>query len=296
MKFYPWLICLIISIGTVFLYPIVLSEITGLNYPGSMGEFGDMYGLLNPIISTLAFFGVLYSLYMQQKQLKLQREDLINQREELELQRAEMVKQREVCEAQTKQFEAQVRLAEVDQKIDEFYRKLSIVIQLSEGITHSRTREKGGVFIERITETGVRAVREIHMGILQQLYNIAENGIAMDTGCHYFVPKYENVACWSESVIDIMRYIINNFEKSSWDTYTRALMSTCSNPHKFLIYLFAGAQCHEEGKELRYFLLNNNIIQQRIIPDFLLNENFLVEFDEMLIEGSTYGTCKEEIK
>ena len=111
---------------------------------------------------------------MQQKHLKLQLEDLINQREELELQRAEMVKQREVCEAQTKQFEAQVRLAEVDQKIDEFYRKLSIVIQLSEGITHSRTREKGGVFIERITETGVRAVREIHMGILQQLYNIAK--------------------------------------------------------------------------------------------------------------------------
>ena len=29
----------------------------------------------------------------------------------------------------------------------------------------------------------------------------------MDTGCHYFVPKYENVACWSESVIDIVRYI-----------------------------------------------------------------------------------------
>ena len=57
MKFYPWLICLIISIGTVFLYPIVLSEITGLNYTGSMGEFGDMYGLLNPIISTLAFLG-----------------------------------------------------------------------------------------------------------------------------------------------------------------------------------------------------------------------------------------------
>ena len=252
-----------------------------------------MYGLLNPIISTLAFFGVLYSLYMQQKQLKLQREDLINQREELELQRAEMVKQREVCEAQTKQFEAQVRLAEVDQKIDEFYRKLSIIIQLSEGIVHSRTCEKGGVFIERITETGVRAVREIHMGILQQLYNIAKNGIAIDTGCHYFVPKYENVACWSESVIDIVRYIINNFEKSSWDTYTRALMSTCSNPHKFLIYLFAGAQCHEDGKELREFLLNNNIIQQRIIPDFLLNENFLSEFDEMLINGSTYGTCKE---
>lgn len=213
MKIYPWLICLIISIGTVILYPLVLGKTTGLNYPSSMGEFGDMYGLFNPVISTLAFFGVLYSLYMQQKQLKLQHEDLKNQREELELQRAEMVKQREVCEAQTKQFEAQVRLSEVDQKIDEFYRKLSIVIQLSEGITHSRTREKGGAFIERITETGVRAVREIHMGILQKLYNIAKNGIAIDTGCHYFVPKYENVACWSESVIDIVRYIINNLKR-----------------------------------------------------------------------------------
>ena len=29
---------------------------------------------------------------------------------------------------------------------------------------------------------------------------------------------------------------------------------------------------------------------------YKLDENFLVEFDEMLIEGSTYGTCKEEIK
>lgn len=293
MKIYPWLICLIISISTVILYPLVLGKMTGLNYPSSMGEFGDMYGLFNPVISTLAFFGVLYSLYMQQKQLKLQHEDLKNQREELELQRAEMVKQREVCEAQTKQFEAQVRLAEVDQKIDEFYRKLSIIIQLSEGIVHSRTREKGGVFIERINETGVRAVREIHMGILQQLYHIDKNGIDMANSWRYFVPKYENVACWIESVIDAVRYIKNNFEKSSWDTYTRALMSTCSNPHKFLIYLFAGALCHEDGKELREFLLNNNIIQQRIIPDFLLNENFLSEFDEMLINGSTYGTCKE---
>jgi hypothetical protein len=48
------------------------------------GTFGDMFGAVNALFSGLAFAGVIYAIYLQTKELKLQRIELEQTRKELE--------------------------------------------------------------------------------------------------------------------------------------------------------------------------------------------------------------------
>ena len=48
------------------------------------GQFGDMFGGLNSFFSGLAFFGVIYTIWLQREELGLQREELKLTRKELE--------------------------------------------------------------------------------------------------------------------------------------------------------------------------------------------------------------------
>lgn len=280
----------LIALHAVCVYPLILKWVADCNDVSKLGAFGDMYGPLNPLVSAFAFIALVCSLGMQQRQLKLQRKDLQNQREELELQREEMVKQRKVSEAQTKQFESQVKLANNAQKVDELYRRLSIVVQLSEGITVSHKRERNGQFVERINEVGVRAVRDYHMHILERMYYLEKNKISMQEERFFFLDRYENVACWHCSMMDVMQYAIDNFEQPLADKYVQSIMSTCSNPHKFIIYLYAGAENHVIGQNMRRYLLRIGVIARRILPDFMVDDVFITEFDEMMRSSSKYGT------
>lgn len=70
---------------------------------GERGTFGDMFGGLNALFSGLAFAGIILTIYMQRKELTLQRKELKFTRETLEAQRAEMVAQNETLK--TQQFE-----------------------------------------------------------------------------------------------------------------------------------------------------------------------------------------------
>ena len=47
------------------------------------GQFGDMFGGLNALFSGLAFFGVIYTIFLQREELGLQRKELELTREEL---------------------------------------------------------------------------------------------------------------------------------------------------------------------------------------------------------------------
>lgn len=185
----------ILSVMGICAYPYILKLCVNYKDVDNLGSYGDMYGPLNPLVSAFAFIALVYSLSMQWHQLKLQRKDLRNQREELALQRNEMMKQREVSEAQTRQFEAQVKLAENAQKVDEMYRRLSIAVQLSDSITVSHKRECNGQFVERINEVGPRAVRDFHMHMLQRMYYLENNKLAIQGDKHFFLDRYENLAC-----------------------------------------------------------------------------------------------------
>ena len=54
------------------------------------GVFGDSFGVVNALFSGLAFAGIIFTIFLQQNELRLQRHELKLQRDELELTRGEI--------------------------------------------------------------------------------------------------------------------------------------------------------------------------------------------------------------
>lgn len=55
---------------------------TGINYLSDRGTFGDKFGFINSLFSGLALTGIIISIYFQQIELKLQRDELSETRKE----------------------------------------------------------------------------------------------------------------------------------------------------------------------------------------------------------------------
>lgn len=58
------------------------TEIENLNLLSERGAFGDKFGFINSLFSGLALTGIIISIYFQQKELSLQRDELIETRDE----------------------------------------------------------------------------------------------------------------------------------------------------------------------------------------------------------------------
>jgi hypothetical protein len=81
--------------GILFFLFIIVVSLWGLSWYlitnsrwlldwNARGTFGDMFGAVNALFSGLAFAGVIYAIYLQTKELKLQREELSQTRKEIE--------------------------------------------------------------------------------------------------------------------------------------------------------------------------------------------------------------------
>lgn len=71
-----------------FLGDYVIKEYYMVN-PEKAGQRGDTYGILNSLFAALAFAGLVYTILLQQKELKETRQEFIQQNETLKLQRFE---------------------------------------------------------------------------------------------------------------------------------------------------------------------------------------------------------------
>ncbi len=292
MRITPWLIFLLVSTTIAFIYPYLIHSFTKLDLPGNIGEFGDMYGVLNPVISALAFFGVMYSLFLQQKQIRLQREDLKNQRADLKLQREEMVKQREVSEAQTRQFEAQVKLAEKGQKIDELYKRLTIVVQFAEEVVFASLKTSIS-YDERqkqaeMSEKATRAIYMIQVNLKAILRTCYKGLQTLQAKREYIYDRFLNVERWLEALLSIIQYVRYSFNEEESVEFAKMIMSTCSNSQKFLMFAFAGADDHDRGEDIRSFLIEKQIVSQEIIPDMLLDAEFRCKLDDLIRSMNTH--------
>jgi hypothetical protein len=69
--------------------PSIVRAVTRME-PKTAGEFGDMFGAVNALISGLAFLGVVVAILLQRQELGLQRKELKDTREVLSQQRTEM--------------------------------------------------------------------------------------------------------------------------------------------------------------------------------------------------------------
>ena len=73
------------------------------------GQFGDLFGSVNSLFSGLAFAGLIYTIFLQHRELALQREELKLQREEMAKSREELAEQAEIQRAQFYSSIAQLR-------------------------------------------------------------------------------------------------------------------------------------------------------------------------------------------
>lgn len=87
---------LFILFGVVFLIWAISIIPLMYIYPNlpERGTFGDSFGLVNSLFSGLALAGIIYTIFLQKKELKLQREELHETREEFKIQNETLRQQR----------------------------------------------------------------------------------------------------------------------------------------------------------------------------------------------------------
>lgn len=86
MKVLVWLMLTVVAVWTA-------SGVLVHLYAKNAGEFGDMFGAVNSLFSGLAFAGIIYTIFLQRHELKLQREELTDTRKVLEGQKEQLERQ-----------------------------------------------------------------------------------------------------------------------------------------------------------------------------------------------------------
>lgn len=79
---------------------LLLLYLDNKNGIGDLGTFGDMFGAVNALFSGFALLGIILTILMQSKELRLQRDELKLQRNELKLTREEFKTQNATLKAQ----------------------------------------------------------------------------------------------------------------------------------------------------------------------------------------------------
>lgn len=94
-----WLIALCIFAGIAFaagiFLPSFLANKLGSDVAELRGQIGDSFGLMNALMSTAAFAGLIITLLMQREELELTREEMADNRRVMELQASVMQSQLE---------------------------------------------------------------------------------------------------------------------------------------------------------------------------------------------------------
>ena len=114
-----WSLLLLIGVCVVVYTIILLLSNFLSNKPN---EFGDSAGVASGLFSAVAFAGVVYAIFLQKKELELQREGLKQTREELEGQKHEFEQQNETLKCQ--RFEST------------FFNMLSLQQEIVNGLTY----------------------------------------------------------------------------------------------------------------------------------------------------------------
>lgn len=103
------------------------------------GPFGDTFGLVNSLFTGLAFFGIIITIWLQMRDLALQRQVMMDTRKELEGSKAAQEKQATILE-ETAKLNALIALTEHAAKA---YQHAS-TLELSPEVREARAREYDG--------------------------------------------------------------------------------------------------------------------------------------------------------
>lgn len=133
-------------------------EVTTLS---DRGVYGDSYGSVNALFTGLAFAGLIFTVLLQQREIKLQREDFSEQLDEMQMSREEVARQSQILEHQlaltTKTHDlgrAELRFKILDAKISELEMK-------SHAWNESGRAKHSGSAIEAVVKQMERQLEEL---------------------------------------------------------------------------------------------------------------------------------------
>lgn len=130
---------LILSMTVYFIQPDLISR----------AQFGDMFGSVNSLFSGLAFGGLIYTIYLQRKELTLQRKELV-------LTRNELMRSAKAQEESEKAMTAQLKSMTTATNINGLTAIINYYNNIAEStvdnVTKKKAEEKMGLAINEIAE------------------------------------------------------------------------------------------------------------------------------------------------
>lgn len=99
-----------------------------IDCPNERGTFGDKFGAINSFFSGLAVAGLICTIYLQKKELGLQRIEIRQTREE-------MIRQ-------TKEFDEQNKTLRIQCFENTFFNMMELLQEIMQGLTYNTTRQK----------------------------------------------------------------------------------------------------------------------------------------------------------
>lgn len=199
----------------------------GLGYVASIqfdpGEFGDMFGAANALFSGLAFAGLIYAIWLQRVELRLQREELAATRAELR--------------GQKEQLEAQNRTLRKQSFENTFFQLLRLhndivnaidLVKTGEGSRITKGRDCFHMFFNRLKDEYERdkrarthtAMSTIH--VVNEVYMRFYTEHEAELG-HYFRSLYNTVKLVDNSDVQDKR-LYTNLVRAQLSSYEVLLM------------------------------------------------------------------------
>lgn len=269
----------LVSIGILFISVIslwyfswqyidtsILSKEPGVSDTEARGLFGDKFGAINALFSALAFAGIIFTIFLQKRELKLQRE-------EMEETRGEFIKQNETL---------------IHQKFENTFFQLLKLLNTNIDSIDLRNIETGIVkntgrdcfkaiyrywtkFIKKEIDELSGNKKEINnistdkaLIMYSKIYNIYKSDLS-----HYFRTLYHIIKFVDQS--DIVN-------KKQYASILRAQLSSYEQ-----ILLFYNC-LHSNGREKFKPLIEKYSLLKNIDKDLIINKNHLDEY-----QSNAYG-------
>ncbi|WP_339307661.1 putative phage abortive infection protein [Paenibacillus sp. FSL R5-0519] len=220
------------------------------------GTFGDMFGSINTIFSGFAFGGIIYTIYQQRAEFRLQRE-------ELRLQREEVAK---TNEAMTEQIKA----ANIQRFESTFFQLISLHNEIVRDIKRQE-RESFSQLRNGLIEMAEMEKNQLYGSKDANSLNESEQLIVISYACERYFRYYEpKLGAYLRNLYNLLRMV----EKNEWikeleqeKEYTRIIRSQLSANEQIILFY----NCFQtKGRKFKYFADRYDLFDN-MVEDLLLH-------------------------
>lgn len=246
------------------------------------GTFGDMFGAVNALFSGLAFAVLIFAIFLQRHEIKLQRKDLEFQSRVLDLTREEIKGQKHEMEMQNETLRTQ-------SFENTFFQMLGLHNEIVENISHTWLNDVQGV------RTGRNCLAHIFKEF--KYYNsknlIGANDYAINKKYLHFYSEYEHLlGHYFRNMYNIVKFVKNNPVKDK-KLYTNLLRAQLSAPElALLFYNCLSKNGVEKFKPLieEFALLKNlppeiliDLGHKKFFKPYAFDENKYIHIDHLVL-------------